>query len=220
MKIVLLERIRKLGQMGDIVTVKDGYARNFLLPKAKALRASKANIAHFEADRAQLEAVNLDRKKEAEIVGEKLEGQSFVAIRQAGDTGQLYGSVTTRDIAEVVTKDGFTIERHQLKLPNPIKTLGMHNVLVSLHPEVDVTILINVARTDEEAVRQLAGEDVTIEQDDEDYQAQVEEAFEDEDLAEEASSSLSDDEAVADEAPSEEASAEASDAADSDKDAS
>lgn len=165
MQIVLLERIRKLGQMGDIVTVKDGFARNFLLPTGKALRATKANIARFETQRAQLEAVNLERKSEAEAVGEKLEGKTFVAIRQAGDTGQLYGSVTTRDIAEVVIADGFTIERNQLELQNPIKTLGLHSVDVSLHPEVDVKIVINVARTDEEAERQAAGEDITLDKD-------------------------------------------------------
>jgi len=194
MQIVLLERIGKLGQMGDIVNVKDGFARNFLLPQGKALRATKANIAQFETQRAQLEAVSLERKTEAEAVGEKLDGQNFTAIRQAGDTGQLYGSVTTRDISEVVTENGFTIERSQLELTTPIKTLGLHAVSVSLHPEVLVSITINVARTDEEAERQLAGEDVTIEQEDDEYEMKSIDAFEDEETAKKAEKSLSDDE--------------------------
>jgi len=195
MQIVLLERIGKLGQMGDIVTVKDGFARNYLLPQGKALRATKANIAHFETQRAQLEAVNLERKTEAEAVGEKLDGQNFTAIRQAGDTGQLYGSVTTRDISEVVTENGFTIERDQLVLATPIKTLGLHAVSVSLHPEVQVSISINVARTEEEAARQAAGEDVTIEKDDDEYEMKSIDAFEDEETAKKAEKSLSDDDA-------------------------
>lgn len=197
MQVILLERIGKLGQMGDIVKVKDGYARNYLLPKEKALRATKANIAIFEKDRAQLEAINLERKQEAEAVGEKLDGESFTAIRQAGDTGQLYGSVTPRDIAEIVTEGGFTIERQQFVLARPIKTLGLHEVIVSLHPEVEVKITVNVARTEDEAERQLRGEDVTIERDDDEEEAaSIEEAFEDEELAADAAASLSDEEAA------------------------
>ncbi len=168
MQIILLERVAKLGQMGDVVTVKDGFARNYLLPQGKALRANKANLARFESDRAQLEARNLELRKEAEAVAEKLEGQSFVVIRQAGDTGQLYGSVATRDICEVVSAGGFTIERRQVLLDRPIKALGVHGVKLGLHPEVEVGVDINVARSEEEAKRQARGEDVTQFRDDED----------------------------------------------------
>jgi large subunit ribosomal protein L9 len=162
MQIILLERIGRLGQMGDVVNVKDGYARNFLLPQKKALRATKENLAHFENQRAQLEARDLELRKEAEAVAVKLAGQSFIAIRQAGDTGQLYGSVTTRDIAEAVTAGGFTIDRRQIVLDRPIKTLGLHSIRVALHPEVVVQITLNVARSDDEAERQARGEDVTV----------------------------------------------------------
>ena len=167
MQVVLLERIAKLGQMGDVVTVKDGYARNFLLPQGKALRANKANLARFEEDRAQLEARNLERKQEAEGVNAKLDGESFVVIRSSGDTGQLYGSVTTRDIAELLTEKGFSTARNQVILEAPIKILGLHNVFVVLHPEVTSSVIVNVARTEEEAERQAAGEDVTAERDEE-----------------------------------------------------
>jgi large subunit ribosomal protein L9 len=162
MQVILLERIGRLGQMGDVVKVKDGYARNFLLPKGKALRATKANMTQFEQQRAQLEAHNLELKREADAVGKKLEGKSFVALRQASDSGQLYGSVSTRDISELVTEGGFTVVRSQILLDRPIKTLGRHPVRVSLHPEVAVAVTINVARTAEEAERQARGEDVTI----------------------------------------------------------
>lgn len=162
MQVILLERIRSLGQMGDVVTVKDGYARNFLLPQRKALRATKENAATFEAQRAQLETRNLEQKNEAASVGERLNGESFVVIRQAGDTGQLYGSVSTRDIAEIVTAGGFSTDRRQIALAQPIKELGLHEVEVSLHPEVDVKVVINVARSEEEAERQARGEDVTV----------------------------------------------------------
>jgi large subunit ribosomal protein L9 len=162
MQVILLERIGRLGQMGDVVTVKDGYARNFLLPQKKALRATKENLARFESNRAQLEARNLELKKEAEAVAAKLEGQTFVAIRQAGDTGQLYGSVTSRDIVEIVTAGGFSIERRQVVLDRPIKTLGIHPTRIALHPEVIVGVSLNVARTDDEAERQARGEDVTV----------------------------------------------------------
>lgn len=162
MEVILLERIGRLGQMGDIVNVRDGYARNYLLPQKKALRATEANRSHFESQRAQLEANNLELKKEAEAVAEKLNGQIFVAIRSAGDTGQLYGSVSTRDISDVVTAGGFTIYRSQVIMERPIKTLGLHDTSVALHPEVTVKVVLNVARSEDEAERQSRGEDVTV----------------------------------------------------------
>ena len=162
MQVILLERIGRLGQMGDVVKVKDGYARNFLLPQGKALRATDENKSRFEKDRAQLEARNLELKKEAQAVAEKLEGQQFVTIRQAGDTGQLYGSVSPKDIAEAVTEGGFSVDRRQILLDRPIKALGLHPVQVALHPEVVVKVQINVARSDAEAERQARGEDVTV----------------------------------------------------------
>ena len=162
MEVILLERIGRLGQMGDVVNVKAGYARNFLLPQKKALRATQENRARFETERAQLEANNLEFKKEAEAVAEKLEGQIFVAIRSAGDTGQLYGSVATRDISELVTEGGFTVDRRQVILERPIKTLGVHAINIALHPEVIVKVALNVARSEDEAKRQAAGEDVTV----------------------------------------------------------
>jgi large subunit ribosomal protein L9 len=162
MQVILLERIGRLGQMGDVVTVKDGYARNFLLPQKKALRATEENLKRFESNRAQLEARNLELKKEAEAVAAKLNGQSFVAIRQAGDTGQLYGSVTARDIVETITAGGFSIDRRQVVLDKPIKTLGIHTTRIALHPEVIVSVSLNVARTEDEAERQARGEDVTV----------------------------------------------------------
>ena len=161
MQVILLERIHKLGQMGDVVTVKDGFARNFLLPQKKALRSNKANLAHFQTQRVHLEARNLELKKEAEAVHGKLEGKTFVVIRQAGDTGQLYGSVSTRDIAEAVSAGGFSVDRGQVPLDKPIKNLGLHPVRVSLHPEVIANVSMNVARSKDEAERQARGEDVT-----------------------------------------------------------
>ncbi|AEV37222.1 Ribosomal protein L9 [Pseudovibrio sp. FO-BEG1] len=166
MKVILLERVAKLGQMGDTVTVKDGYARNYLLPQAKALRANKANLERFENERAQLEARNLERKTEAEAVGAKLAGESIVVIRAAGETGQLYGSVATRDIAGQLTEAGFTVVRSQVSLRAPIKTIGLHEVSIVLHPEVEVEISVNVARSEDEAERQAAGEDLTVQDDD------------------------------------------------------
>lgn len=163
MEVILLERMGRLGQIGDVVTVKDGYARNFLLPQGKALRATDANRKRFESERAQLEARDLERKGEAESVAEKLNGQSFIVIRQAGDNGQLYGSVSTRDIATAVTQGGFSIERRQVLLDKPIKALGLHEVRVALHGEVVPHVLVNVARTEDEAARQARGEDVTQE---------------------------------------------------------
>jgi large subunit ribosomal protein L9 len=162
MNVILLERVAKLGQMGEVVRVRDGYARNFLLPQGKALRATETNKKQFEGQRAQLEARNLERKAEAVVVGEKLAGQTFVVIRQAGDSGQLYGSVSTRDIAEAATAGGFSVERHQVILHAPIKTLGLHKTPVRLHPEVDVEVVVNVARSAEEAERQAKGEDAVI----------------------------------------------------------
>jgi large subunit ribosomal protein L9 len=162
MQVILLERIGRLGQMGDVVSVRDGYARNFLLPQKKALRATEENIARFEKNRGQLEARDLELKKEAEAVAAKLNSQAFVVIRQAGDTGQLYGSVAPRDIAEVVTAGGFSIDRRQVVLDRPIKVLGIHPIKVQLHPEVIVQVSLNVARTTEEAERQARGEDVTV----------------------------------------------------------
>ncbi len=161
MQVILLERIGRLGQMGDIVKVRSGFARNYLLPQGKAMRATKDNMKHFETQRAQLEANNLQRKQEAEAVAVKLNGQRFTAIRQAGDSGQLYGSVSTRDVADAVTAGGFTIDRVQVLLDRPIKNLGLHDVRVSLHPEVEIKIVLNVARTQEEADRQAAGEDLS-----------------------------------------------------------
>jgi large subunit ribosomal protein L9 len=161
MQVILLERIGRLGQMGDVVTVKDGFARNFLLPQGKALRATEENRKHFETMRTQLEARNLELKSEAQGVASKLNGQSFIIIRQAGDTGQLYGSVSTRDIAEVVTEGGFSIERRQVMLDRPIKALGLHEVRIQLHGEVEPHITVNVARSPDEAARQARGEDVS-----------------------------------------------------------
>jgi large subunit ribosomal protein L9 len=161
MEVILLERIAKLGQMGDVVRVKDGYARNFLLPGGKALRATKDNRAKFETMKAQLEVRNLGLKSEAEKVARKLDGQNFVVLRQASDTGQLYGSVSTRDLATVISEGGFTVSRSQIVLNTPIKTIGLHKVPVALHPDVAVTITVSVARNAEEAERIARGEDVT-----------------------------------------------------------
>lgn len=179
MQVVLLERIAKLGQMGDVVTVKDGYARNFLLPQGKALRANKSNLERFENERAQLEARNLEQKSEAESVKAKLDGETVIIIRQSGETGQLYGSVSPRDIAEALTDKGFNLERGQIGLDAPIKILGLHETNVILHPEVSSTVTVNVARTEEEAERQSKGEDVTIEKiEEEEIMLQAEEVFE------------------------------------------
>ena len=183
MQVVLLERVEKLGQMGDVVKVKDGFARNFLLPRGKALRATKDNLKRFEEQRAQLEARNLELRKEAEQVFEKVNGESFVVIRQSGDTGILYGSVSTRDIADAMTVGGFSTHRNQVQLDKPIKMLGLHDVRVILHPEVAATISVNVARSEEEAERQARGEDVTQTQDEDDDDIEAGEFFEDEELA-------------------------------------
>jgi large subunit ribosomal protein L9 len=161
MEVILLERIAKLGQMGDVVKVRPGFARNFLLARGKALRANDANKKRFEAQRAQLEARNLEQKQEAEKVAEKVNGLNFVLIRQAGESGQLYGSVSARDISDIVTAGGVSIARSQVNLQAPIKALGMHTVPLHLHADVDAKVIINVARSPEEAERQARGEEVT-----------------------------------------------------------
>jgi large subunit ribosomal protein L9 len=161
MQVILLERISRLGQMGDTVNVKDGYARNFLLPKGKALRSNEANKKKFEGQRAQLEARNLERKSEATAVAETLDGKSFIVVRSAGETGQLYGSVSTRDIADLLTAEGFSVSRNQIELNQPIKTIGVSNIAIALHPEVEVTVSLNIARSPEEAERQAQGETLT-----------------------------------------------------------
>ncbi|MDB2548753.1 50S ribosomal protein L9 [Paracoccaceae bacterium] len=160
MDVILLERVAKLGQMGDVVSVKDGYARNYLLPQRKAMRANDNNLKAFEAQKAQLEARNLETKKESEDLAARLGGQQFVVIRSASDSGALYGSVTTRDAAEAATDAGFSIGRKQVALTAPIKELGLHVVSVVLHPEVDVTITLNVARSTEEAELQASGKSI------------------------------------------------------------
>ena len=160
MQVILLERVAKLGQMGDVVDVKSGYARNYLLPQGKALSASERNIADFEARKVTLEAQNLETRKEAEALGERLGGETFVVIRSASDGGALYGSVTPRDAADAAATDGFTIDRKQIVLTRPIKDLGLHDVSVTLHPEVEVTIHLNVARSPEEAELQAAGKSI------------------------------------------------------------
>jgi large subunit ribosomal protein L9 len=161
MQVILLERIPRLGQMGDEVKVKDGFARNFLLPQGKALRANVANRAKFENQRADLEARNLERRTEASAVHDKLDGTSYVVIRSAGETGQLYGSVSTRDIAQALEENGFKVNRTQINLNLPIKTIGLHTVTVQLHPEVSSKVTVNVARSADEAERQTKGEDLT-----------------------------------------------------------
>ena len=172
--LILLERIEKLGQMGQIVKVKPGYARNYLLPQNKAMRATKDNLAYFETQRAQLEANNLHKKSEAGEVAEKLEGLTVVLIRQAGESGQLYGSVAARDIAEAVTKAGFTVDKQQIVLGRPIKTLGLHPLRVMLHPEVGATVTVNVAQSEEGARMQAAGIDPLRERDEEEEAARSE----------------------------------------------
>ena len=154
MQVILLERIEKLGQMGDVVTVRPGFARNFLLPQKKAMRATQDNLHYFEREKSQLEAVNLERRTEAEKVGEKLEGLIVSIIRNAGDSGQLYGSVNSRDIADAVSEAGFTVTRNQVLMERPLKMLGLHDYRIRLHPEVAVTVTINVAQSAEEAEMQ------------------------------------------------------------------
>lgn len=181
MKLVLLERIENLGVMGDVVSVKPGFARNFLLPQGKALRANDANLARFEAERDALEKRNAERAAEAAKSGEAIDGEAFVLIRQAGESGQLYGSVTSRDIAETITEAGTHVVRSQIMINAPIKSLGMHEIRIKLHADVSVTVTVNVARSEDEAERQAAGEDVIATQADEDRaiaEAQAAELFE------------------------------------------
>ncbi|NDW05746.1 50S ribosomal protein L9 [Jiella pacifica] len=161
MQVILLERIARLGQMGDTVRVRDGYARNYLLPTGRALRANEANRTRFEAQKAQLIQRNEERKTEARGVAETLNGRSFIVVRSAGETGQLYGSVSTRDIAEILANDGFKVGRNQVELNQPIKAIGLHTVEVSLHPEVTVEVQLNIARSPDEAERQARGEDLS-----------------------------------------------------------
>jgi len=176
MEVILLERIEKLGQMGDVVTVKPGFARNFLLPKGKAIRATESNVARFETERAQLEAENLERRSEAEAVAGKMDGVSVVLVRQAGDAGQLYGSVNARDVADSLKEAGFTVGRQQVRLDKPIKTLGLHDVLVALHPEVSVTVTVNVARSEDEAETQAKTGKAVLSTAEEEARARTEEA--------------------------------------------
>ncbi len=173
MEVILLERISRLGQMGDTVKVKDGYARNFLLPKGKALRATDANRKRFEGMKVELEARNLKQKSEAAKVATKLDGQSFIVLRQASETGQLYGSVSVRDIMAALNADGIALNRHQVLLDAPIKTIGQHNVAIAVHPEVEVGVSVTVARSTAEAERINRGEDVNSRQEDRDAAAEA-----------------------------------------------
>lgn len=194
MQIVLLERVEKLGQMGEVVSVKEGYARNFLLPQRKALRATEENLKRFEAQRAQLEARNLELRNEAQKVGDQLDGQSFVVIRQSGETGILYGSVNSRDIANVVSENGFSVDRSQVALDRQIKNLGLHDVRIVLHPEVSAVVSINVARSQDEAEQQAAGINVLAAEEDEEL-LELEEFFEDEEAMQAAEAELGTDDA-------------------------
>jgi large subunit ribosomal protein L9 len=219
MEVILLERIERLGQMGEVVKVKSGYARNFLLPQKKAMRATEDNKKVFEEQRAQLETVNLERRSDAESVAAKMDGHSVTLIRQAGEAGQLYGSVSARDIADAATESGFTVERQQVKLAPPIKSVGVHAVRVDLHPEVSVTVMANVARSAEEAKIQATTGEAVVHRDEEERRpivaeqpaeeaapAEAEAADEAEAAAEETSSEASD------EAESEDSTAPADDA--------
>ncbi len=211
MQVILLERVAKLGQMGDVVDVKAGYARNFLLPQGKALTASKSNIADFEAQKAQLEARNLETKKEAEDLAGRLDGQQFIVIRQASDGGNLYGSVTPRDAAEAATEAGFSVDKKQIIIQSPIKELGLHSVSVRLHPEVEAEIKLNVARSQEEAELQASGKSIQELAAEEEAAAEYEiqelfddigaAASDDEDLAESAGISAGDESGDSEEQP-------------------
>ena len=205
MEVILLERVEKLGQMGDVVSVKPGFARNYLLPQKKALRATEANKTAFDAQKAQLEAENLKRKSEAEAVAGKMEGLKVAMIRQAGESGQLYGSVNARDISGGVTEAGFTVSRSQVSLDNPIKTLGLFTVKVALHPEVVVDVIVNVARSQEEAKIQAETGQALVntleEEEPQEVLPAAEEIFEEEALAEQAAE---EDEAAEEEAQAEE----------------
>jgi large subunit ribosomal protein L9 len=176
MKVILLERVERLGAIGDVVSVKDGFARNFLLPRSKALRASNTNLKVFEAQRASIEARNAEAKAAAEKAGSKLDGETYVMIRSAGESGQLYGSVSGRDVADAIMSEGGKIDRSQVVLDKPIKTLGVHEVKVRLHAEVAVTVKINIARSPDEADRQARGENVITSQFEEERAAAAEQA--------------------------------------------
>ncbi|MAH84177.1 MAG: 50S ribosomal protein L9 [Rhodospirillaceae bacterium TMED8] len=173
MQVILLERVEKLGQMGDEVTVKPGYARNFLLPRGKALRATEKNRAHFDTQKAQLEAQNLERRSDAEAASTKLDGTSVTLVRQAGESGQLYGSVNARDVAHQLKTDGFILNRNQVRLNRPIKTIGLHDILISLHPEVSVTVTANVARSSDEAEVQASTGRAVLSQAEEEARAEA-----------------------------------------------
>ena len=217
MEIILLERVEKLGQMGDVVKVKPGYARNFLLPQGKALRANKNNLERFETEKAQREADNLSRRSEAETEAGKMDGLAVSMVRAASEMGQLFGSVTSRDIAEAVTEAGFTITRNQVVMEKAIKTLGLHDTRLRLHPEVSVTVTVNVARSLDEAKTQLeTGVAVTgmINDDDDD---DMDAGYEAEAAAEAATEEAASEEAPAEEAPAEEAPAEEAAAEESDE---
>jgi len=176
MEVILLERVAKLGQMGDVVRVKDGFARNYLLPKGKALRATKENKSRFDTMKVELEARNLEQKSEAEKVAGKLDGQSFTVLRQAAEGGQLYGSVSPRDLAELVSAKGFSLNRSQVALHTPIKAIGMHKVPITLHPEVEVSITVTVARNADEAQRLARGEDISVARDEAEEAAEAAQA--------------------------------------------
>ncbi|MEX0298892.1 MAG: 50S ribosomal protein L9 [Kordiimonas sp.] len=198
MEVILLERVEKLGQMGDVVSVKDGFARNFLLPKKKALRATEGNKAVFEADRARLEAENLERKTEAEAVAAKMTDVKVVMVRAAGESGQLYGSVSSRDIAESVSEAGVKIARSQVVLDRAIKTVGLHDVVVRLHPEVTVTVVVNIARSADEAETQFETGAAVVANDEDDFDADNEfiEEVAEEEVSEEAAAEATQEEAV------------------------
>ncbi|WP_342075385.1 50S ribosomal protein L9 [Yoonia sp. SS1-5] len=212
MDIILLERVAKLGQMGEVVSVKEGYARNFLLPQGKALRVNAANMARFEAEKAQMEARNLESKKEADALAAKLDGQKFIIIRSASDAGSLYGSVTTRDAADAATEAGFTVDKKQVVLQGAIKELGLHDVSVILHPEVEATITLNVARSVEEAELQEAGKSIAELAAEEEAAAE----FEIQELFDDIGAAASDDEELAESAGVETADEPAADDSDDD----
>jgi len=208
MEVILLERIERLGQMGDVVTVKDGFARNFLLPMKKALRATDGNKATFEADRAQLEADNLERKTEAEAVAKAMTGVKVVMIRAAGESGQLYGSVSSRDIADAVTEAGVGINRSQVVLDRAIKTLGLHDVVIRLHPEVSETVVVNIARSADEAETQFSTGAAVVASEHEEFQADNEFV---EDVADEDADAVTDEAETSEETEAETADEEAKD---------
>jgi large subunit ribosomal protein L9 len=182
MQVILLERVPKLGQMGQVVSVKDGYARNFLIPGGKALRATKAALGDFEKRRLQLEAVNVERRQDAEQISVRVEGRSVVILRQASESSQLYGSVSARDIAQAFTESGLTLDRHQIRLDQPLKTLGIHEIRVALHPEVEVGVTVNIARSAEEADIQSGVAPAVVEAEEEGEAEEEEEELRIEDL--------------------------------------